>query len=122
LGIAFQIADDLLDYGGASAVIGKNTGDDFRERKLTLPLIKAVAKADADERAFWTRVIAKGDQREGDLEHALTLMERHGALAAAQADARVWAATAREALAPLPDHPLRTILGDLADFVVSRIA
>ncbi|WP_112311320.1 polyprenyl synthetase family protein [Pseudogemmobacter bohemicus] len=122
LGIAFQIADDLLDYGGTSAAIGKNTGDDFRERKLTLPLIKAVAKADATERAFWSRVIEKGDQREGDLEQALMLMNRHGALAAAREDALSWAATARGALAPLPDHPLKTILGDLADFVVSRIA
>lgn len=122
LGIAFQIADDLLDYGGTSAVIGKNTGDDFRERKLTLPLIKAVAKADTEEQAFWTRVIAKGDQHEGDLELALSLMERHGALTAARADALAWAATARAALAPLPDHPLKAILGDLADFVVSRIA
>ena len=66
LGIAFQIADDLLDYAGSAAVIGKNVGDDFRERKLTLPVIKAVAKADAAERAFWLRVIEKGDQRDGD--------------------------------------------------------
>ncbi len=61
-----------------SAAIGKNVGDDFRERKLTLPVIKAVAKADAEERAFWTRVIEKGDQRDGDLEHAMGLLARHG--------------------------------------------
>ena len=78
LGIAFQIVDDLLDYGGSAAAIGKNTGDDFRERKLTLPVIKAVAKADAEERAFWTRVIEKGDQRDGDLAHAIALANEHG--------------------------------------------
>lgn len=122
LGIAFQIADDLLDYGGTSAVIGKNTGDDFRERKLTLPVIKAIAAADAEERAFWQRTIEKGDQRDGDLEKALTIMARHGALEAARADALGWAARAREALAPLPASPLRDMLEDLADFVVSRIA
>ena len=122
LGIAFQIADDLLDYGGTSAVIGKNTGDDFRERKLTLPVIKAIAAADAQERAFWQRTIEKGDQVEGDLEQALAIMARHGALEAARADALGWAATARGALAPLPAGPIRDMLEDLADFVVSRIA
>jgi octaprenyl-diphosphate synthase len=122
LGIAFQIADDLLDYGGSSAVIGKNTGDDFRERKLTLPLIKAVAKADAEERAFWVRVIEKGDQREGDLEQALAIMARHGALEAARDEALGWSAKACEALEALPDHPLRGMLSDLAAYVVARIS
>ena len=121
LGIAFQIADDLLDYGGSSAAIGKNTGDDFRERKLTLPVIKAIAAADADERAFWQRTIAKGDQLEGDLDQALALMTRHGAFEAARADALGWSGTARKALETLPDHPLREMLADLAAYVVSRI-
>ena len=121
LGIAFQIADDLLDYGGSSAVIGKNAGDDFRERKVTLPVIKAVATATPEERAFWERVIEKGQQDAGDLAHALTVMERHGALAAARADAMAWAARARAGLTALPDHALRRVLADLADYVVSRL-
>ncbi|NBZ86964.1 polyprenyl synthetase family protein [Stagnihabitans tardus] len=121
LGVAFQIADDLLDYGGSSAVIGKNTGDDFRERKVTLPVIKAVARASAEERTFWVRVIEKGDQRDGDLERALALLTSSGALEAARADAFAWAAKARAALSLLPDHPLRAILSDLADYVVSRL-
>lgn len=122
LGIAFQIADDLLDYTGTSAAIGKNVGDDFRERKLTLPLIKAIGQATAEERAFWGRVIEKGDQRDGDLEQALDIMARHGALQAARDDALIWAARGREALARLPDHPLRQVLDDLSAYVVSRIA
>ncbi|MBM3614590.1 MAG: polyprenyl synthetase family protein [Alphaproteobacteria bacterium] len=121
LGIAFQIADDLLDYTGTSTAIGKNTGDDFRERKLTLPLIKAVAKADAEERAFWVRVIEKGDQRDGDLDQALAIMHRHGALEAARAEALKWAAIGRAALVKLPDHPLRQMLDDLTAYVVARI-
>ena len=121
LGIAFQIADDLLDYGGSSAAIGKNTGDDFRERKVTLPVIKAVAKASTEERAFWVRVIEKGQQADGDLAHAMALMERHGAMEAARDAARGWAAKARQALMAVPDHPLRPVLSDLADYVVSRI-
>ncbi|MBZ4690099.1 MAG: Trans-hexaprenyltranstransferase [Cereibacter sp.] len=122
LGIAFQIVDDLLDYGGTADAIGKNTGDDFRERKLTLPVIKAVAKADAEERAFWVRVIEKGKQGDGDLEQALTIMARHGAMQAARADAVAWAGVAREALTRLPEHPLRGMLHDLADYVVERIS
>jgi octaprenyl-diphosphate synthase len=121
LGIAFQIVDDLLDYGGATETIGKNVGDDFRERKLTLPVIKAVAKADAEERAFWARTIEKGDQRDGDLEHALDLLARHGAMDAARDDALAWAAKAKTALQTLPEHPIRDMLTDLADFVVSRV-
>jgi octaprenyl-diphosphate synthase len=122
LGIAFQIVDDLLDYGGVSATIGKNTGDDFRERKLTLPVIKAVAASDARERDFWVRTIEKGDQREGDLEQALAIMARHGAMEAARADALDWAARAKAALTLLPDNDIRAMLDDLADFVVARVA
>ncbi len=120
LGIAFQIVDDVLDYGGGGA-IGKNVGDDFRERKLTLPVIIAVAAADGTERAFWQRVIEKGDQREGDLDHALALIERHGALESTRQAARDWAQRAKSALSPLPAHPMRDLLAELADFVVQRL-
>ena len=122
LGIAFQIVDDLLDYGGTDAALGKNTGDDFRERKVTLPVIKAVAKASPEERAFWSRVIEKGDQRDGDLEEARRLMDRHGAMAAARDEALAWAAKAREAMAGFPDQPLKEMLEDLAAYVVARIS
>ena len=122
LGIAFQIVDDLLDYGGASDALGKNTGDDFRERKLTLPVIKAVAMADAEERAFWARTIAKGDQKDGDLEQARAIMARHGAMEAARQDALNWAARAVASLDVMPDHPIKEMLRDLADYVVARIA
>ncbi len=122
LGIAFQIVDDILDYGGMTETIGKNVGDDFRERKLTLPVIKAVTAASAEERAFWQRTIEKGDQREGDLEQALALLARHGAIAAARRDALDWVAKARLALTALPPHPIRDMLSDLAEFVVARVA
>ena len=122
LGIAFQIADDLLDYGGDAGATGKNVGDDFRERKLTLPVIKAVAAADGSERAFWARVIEAGDQRDGDLEEALRLLDRHGAMAATRAEALAWSAKARAALSGLPAHPIRDMLDELADYVVARIA
>lgn len=121
LGIAFQIVDDLLDYGGVAAVMGKNTGDDFREGKLTLPVIKAIAAADADERAFWQRVIGEGRQDADDLEQAQTLLRKHGALDATRQEALDWIARAKAALATLPEHELRGMLDDLADYVVARV-
>lgn len=121
LGIAFQIADDLLDYQGDSKATGKNVGDDFRERKLTLPVIKAVAQATPEERAFWERTIEKGRQEDGDLEQAMALMAKYGTLDATRDDANGWAAKAKAALDALPDHEIRTMLRDLADYVVSRL-
>jgi octaprenyl-diphosphate synthase len=121
LGIAFQIADDLLDYQGDAKATGKNVGDDFRERKLTLPVIKAVAQATPEERAFWVRTIEKGRQQDGDLEQALALMGKYGTLDATRADADGWAERARDALAVLPDDPIRDMLNDLAAYVVARL-
>ncbi len=120
LGISFQIVDDLLDYGGASASLGKNTGDDFRERKLTLPVIKAIAKADSDERVFWDRTIAKGDQKDGDLEHAMELLKKHGTLEETRDAAIYWGNKAKAALSDLPQSEIRDLLGDLTDYVVER--
>ncbi len=122
LGIAFQMADDLLDWGGSAGMIGKNTGDDFRERKLTLPVIRAIARADAAERAFWQRTIEQGAQQDGDLDQALDLLRRHGTLEETRAEAFGWSARAQAALDHLPDHPLRTMMHDLADYVVARLA
>ena len=122
LGVAFQIADDLLDYQGNSAATGKNVGDDFRERKLTLPIIKALGVATASERAFWVRTIEKGRQQDGDLEQALSLMHKHGTLDATRRGALDWAERAKSALAALPAHDMTETLSDLADYVVHRLA
>lgn len=121
LGIAFQIVDDLLDYQVQESATGKNTGDDFRERKLTLPLIKAVAKANSTERAFWERCIEKGDQSDADLDTALQILARHDTLRETKADALAWAQKAKSALRVLPDHGIRDLFVDLADYVVERI-
>lgn len=122
LGIAFQIVDDLLDYRGETKATGKNVGDDFRERKLTLPVIKAVAAASESERAFWKRTIEKGDQQDGDLDEALRLLDLHGALDRTQEDALGWAFKAKSAITSLPAHPVRDMLSDLSDYVVARIS
>lgn len=121
LGIAFQMVDDVIDYGDPE-VTGKNAGDDFRERKLTLPLIKALAQATPEERVFWDRTIAKGKQEDGDLDQVFAILARTGALEAVTAEALGWASKAKAALEDLPDHPIRHMLADLADYVVSRIS
>jgi octaprenyl-diphosphate synthase len=124
LGVAFQMADDLLDWGGVggeAGAIGKNIGDDFRERKMTLPVIRAIAAGDGEERAFWARTIGKGDQQDGDLEHALGLLQKHATLAQTRDEANAYVARAKAALEVLPADPLRDMLADLADYVVARL-
>jgi len=120
MGVAFQIVDDLLDFWGDEG-IGKNNGDDFRDRKLTLPMIKAISAADASERAFWERTIGKGQQVEGDLEEARRLMEAHGTLDATRQDALGWSQKAKAALTALPEDPIRDMLSGIADYVVARL-
>ncbi len=121
LGICFQIVDDLLDYSGSAASMGKNVGDDFREGKMTLPVIKAVAQATADERAFWSRTMEKRKIVAGDLEQALALMDKYGTLSATRAEAEHWAGIARQSLTALPDSALREVLDDLLGYVMSRV-
>lgn len=121
LGVSFQIVDDYLDYGGAGDAIGKNIGDDFRERKVTLPVIRAIAQAEGEERAFWARVIGKGVQNDGDLDHARALMTRHGTLESTRLEALAWSDRAKDAIALMPDHDIRDMLTALADYVVARL-
>ncbi|MEM6943415.1 MAG: polyprenyl synthetase family protein, partial [Pseudomonadota bacterium] len=120
LGMAFQLADDWLDYAGSAAALGKNTGDDFREGKVTLPVIEAMAAGDADDQAFWRRTVGEGRQEPGDLDRAMTLVAETGALEATRAAARAEVDRAIAALAVFPATPLRQALTDVAEFVVSR--
>jgi octaprenyl-diphosphate synthase len=120
LGVAFQLVDDALDYAADQASLGKTVGDDFREGKVTLPVLLAHARGDADERVFWQRVIERREQHAGDLDHALALMARHGAIAATIARARATAAAALAALDPFPDGPIRRAMADIVHFCVDR--
>ena len=119
LGIAFQLADDSLDYDGAADSLGKNPGDDFREGKATLPLLLAIERTGPAELKFWERTVARRDQTEGDFLRAQDLVSRTGALEATLDLAADYAASAKSALAGFAG-PWRTALEDLADFAVSR--
>jgi octaprenyl-diphosphate synthase len=120
LGIAFQLVDDALDYAANEATLGKTVGDDFREGKVTLPVLAAYQAGNEPERAFWRRAIEDGTQDEGDLDRAMHLMAERGAIEATLARAHGFAIAARGALAVFPDCPIRRILADVADFTVSR--
>lgn len=121
LGLAFQIVDDVLDYGGTTAVIGKSVGDDFREGKITLPVVIARRRGSADDRAFWDRALNPEAQEESDLARAIHLIRSTGAAEATVAEADAYAAMAKQALKALPETPYRTALEGLADFCVSRV-
>lgn len=122
LGICFQITDDLLDYNGSAANLGKSIGDDFRERKMSLPLIKVLKKSNAAEKDFWKRTIEIGDQKNNDLDYALELMSKHNALNDTLNDAVFWSNKAKESIITLPKSPLRDVLLELPDYVVSRLS
>ena len=122
LGLAFQLADDALDYGGQSAALGKNTGDDFREGKVTLPLLLAAVRTAGREDAFWDRTINKGQRTEEDFQRARELVFGSGALGATIDTAYRYADLAKAALEPLPPSDWRQALELLADFAVSRAA
>ena len=122
LGLAFQLADDALDYGGSSEKLGKNAGDDFREGKATLPLLLAVARTRGREDAFWERTITKGERTEDDFRRARELIIGTGALASTLDAADQYADAAKAALQVLPASPWRDALEGLADFAVSRAA
>jgi octaprenyl-diphosphate synthase len=122
LGLAFQLADDALDYGGATETLGKNAGDDFREGKATLPLLIAIARLGPREAAFWERVIVTRDQGEADFRRARELIVGTGALDATLDLAADYAEAAKAALALFPAGDWRVGLEALADFAVSRRA
>ena len=120
LGLAFQLVDDALDYGGQASALGKNTGDDFREGKATLPLLLAVARTAKTERGFWERVIDAKDQTEADFRRARELIIGAGALDATLSLAQSYVDDAKRELARFPADPWRLALEELADFSVSR--
>ena len=121
LGIAFQLVDDALDYAADQAVLGKTVGDDFREGKITLPVLAAYGSGDVVERAFWQRTIEASEQTEADLDEALRLMARSGAIRITLDRAAAFAELAKASLSAFPASPLREALRGVADYTVSRV-
>jgi octaprenyl-diphosphate synthase len=120
LGIAFQLIDDVLDFAAQRDSLGKNIGDDFREGKITLPVVLAFRRGSEPERVFWRRVLEQLEQRDEDLGEAIALMEKHGALRDTVARARHYGAMARDALGIFPDSTVKRSLIELVDFCIQR--
>ncbi len=120
LGIAFQLVDDVLDYSARQAELGKSIGEDFREGKMTLPVLICLQKSDTEERQFWQRTLGDLEQHSGDLERALALMTKHAALTDSMDMARDYVRRAVADLDVFPDSPMHLALIDAAEFSVSR--
>lgn len=121
LGIAFQLIDDALDYGGNAQDLGKSVGDDFREGKITLPVILAFRRGNEDERGFWRRTIVEGKIEDNDIDTAIGFMRKHGAIDATIARARSYGAVARDAMEIFPDSIERNALQDVVEFCIDRV-
>jgi len=120
LGIAFQLVDDALDYGGKAAKLGKNVGDDFREGKITLPVVLSFRRGSQSERMFWTRTLEKGKVTDADLETAIKLMTEHRALDDTIKRAHHYGEMARDALALFPASPMKQALEETVEFCTAR--
>ena len=120
LGTAFQLIDDMLDFSARETELGKSVGDDFRDGKVTLPILLAYARGNDEEREFWRRTVEGMDQQPGDLERAIHLVDCRGALAETLARARAFAAAAIDALEPFADSPARRALIAAAAFAGDR--
>jgi len=120
LGIAFQLVDDALDYGGKSAKLGKNIGDDFREGKITLPVVLSFRRGSETERSFWSRALEKGEIDDSDLETAVGLMIKHRALEDTIKRAQHYGAIARDALALFPASAMKQALEEAVEFCTAR--
>jgi octaprenyl-diphosphate synthase len=120
LGVAFQLIDDMLDYSAREAELGKSVGDDFRDGKITLPVVLAYRAGSETERAFWRRTLEDQEMRDGDLARAIELMNRHGCLYATWDRAAHYGELARRALAPFNDGPEKHALLEAIDFCLAR--
>lgn len=120
LGIAFQLVDDAIDYASDGRVMGKDTGDDFRDGKVTLPVILAHARGDEAERRFWKDAIEGRRTSDADLAHAIALLDRAGAVRDTLERARLYGQRAIAALGRFPDGRAKSALIDAANFAVSR--
>ncbi len=121
LGIVFQLVDDVLDYNAKEADLGKAIGDDFRDGKITLPVVLAFERGTEDERKFWQRTLEQGEQTEDDLAQAIALMTRHDTLKDSMTRATGFADNAKNALANSPEGPAKAAMLDLVDFCIERI-
>jgi len=120
LGIAYQLVDDALDYSAQEAELGKSVGDDFREGKITLPVVLSYRRGNEEERKFWRSTMEEGNQNDGDLEHAISLIMRHDAIKDTFERAQHYGAMAQDSLAIFPDCEEKEKLHEVVEFCIKR--
>lgn len=120
LGVAFQLVDDAIDYDSDAGLMGKHQGDDFREGKMTLPVIFAYARGTEPERKFWQAAIAGHRTSAADLAEAIELIAKYDAVTATRERARHFATRAIDALSIFPDGKARQAMAEAAEFAVAR--
>ena len=120
LGIAFQLSDDVLDYASDAETMGKGVGDDFRDGKMTLPVILAYARGSDSDRAFWRSAMSGERVSDDDLAQAIGLLRSTEALSDTIERARHYARRAVDALGMFPSSKAKAALTEAAEFAVAR--
>lgn len=120
IGMAFQLIDDVLDYSARQATLGKTVGDDFRDGKITLPVVLAFQAGDEEARGFWRRTLEDLEQKKGDLKRAVQLLESTRSLQATMERARHYGRLASGALSVFPESEHKLALSEAVDFAVNR--
>ncbi|AQX28297.1 MULTISPECIES: polyprenyl synthetase family protein [unclassified Bartonella] len=121
LGLAFQLIDDVLDYSSSAQYLGKNIGDDFREGKITMPVILSYTRGNDTEKTFWKQALENNHNNDEALKYAKQLIEKYDGLTDTIEQARIYGKLAIDALSSIKENPAKNALIDIIDFCIERV-